>query len=119
MENSSIPQEDPGKTIAIVSYCTLIGFVIALIMNGDQKNKSELGIFHIRQALGIFLTSFTISLASIILVFIPVIGWLAIMAAYVTIFIFWIMALISAIGGEKKAVPLLGDFYQNLFKGIN
>jgi uncharacterized membrane protein len=119
MENNSIHQEDPGKTIAIISYCTLIGFVIALIMNGEQKNKSELGVFHIRQALGIFLTSFAIGFASIILVFIPIIGWLAIMGAYITIFVFWIMALISAVGGEKKAVPLLGNFYQNLFKGIN
>lgn len=118
MENNPILQEDPGKTVAILSYCTLIGFIIALVMNGDQKNKSELGIFHIRQALGIFLTSFSIGFASIILMFIPVIGWLAIMGAYITIFIFWILGLIAAIGGERKAVPLLGDFYQNLFKGI-
>ena len=118
MENISTPQDDPGKTVGILSYCTLIGFIIALVMNGDQKNKSELGIFHIRQALGIFLTSFTIGFASIILMFIPIIGWLAIMGAYITVFVFWIMGLIAAINGERKAVPLLGDFYQNLFKGI-
>ncbi len=55
MENQTTPQEDPGKTVAILSYCTLIGFIIALVLNGEQKNKSELGVFHIRQALGIFL----------------------------------------------------------------
>ena len=117
--NTSIPQEDPGKTVGILAYCTLIGFIIALVMNGDQKNKSELGVFHIRQALGIFLTSFAIGFASIILMFIPFLGWLVIMAAYITIFVFWILGLIAAISGERKSVPILGDFYQNIFKGIS
>ena len=110
--------EDPGKTVGILAYCTLIGFIIALILNGDQKNKSELGVFHIRQALGIFLTGFAISFASIILMLIPFLGWLTVIAAYIIIIVFWLMALISAINGERKAVPLVGDFYQDLFKGI-
>ncbi|PCI92748.1 MAG: hypothetical protein COB15_17325 [Flavobacteriales bacterium] len=119
MENNTAPpQQDSGKTVAILSYCTLIGFIIALVMNGDQNNKSELGVFHIRQGLGIFLTSFCIGFASIILMFIPILGWLAIMGAYITLFVFWIMGLIAAINGEKKVVPLLGDFYQKLFNGI-
>lgn len=117
--NTSAPKQDPGKTVGIIAYCTLIGFIIALVMNGDQKNKSELGLFHIRQALGIFLTFFAIGIASIILVFIPIIGWLAILVAYITNFVFWIMGLVAAINAEKKTVPLLGNFYQNLFKGIN
>ena len=114
-----VDQQDKGKTVGILAYCTLIGFIIALVVNSDQNNKSELGIFHIRQALGIFLTSFSIGIASIILVFIPIIGWLAIMAAYIMVFVFWILGLIAAINSERKAVPLLGNFYQNLFKGIN
>jgi uncharacterized membrane protein len=112
-------QQDKGKTVGILAYCTLIGFIIAIVMNGDQNNKSELGVFHIRQALGIFLTSFAVGIASIVLAFIPILGWLAIMGAYIAVFVFWILGLIAAINGEKKAVPVLGAFYQNLFKGIN
>lgn len=112
-------EQDKGKTVGILAYCTLIGFIIALVMNGDQNNKSELGAFHIRQALGIFLTSFSISIASIVLAFIPIIGWLAIIVAYVGVFVFWILGLIAAINSEKKVVPILGAFYQNLFKGIS
>jgi uncharacterized membrane protein len=113
--NTSLPQEDPGKTVAILSYCTLIGFIIAIVMNGEQKNKSELGAFHIRQALGIFCTGF----ASFILMFIPFIGWLAMPVIQITLIVFWILGLIAAINSERKAVPLLGSLYQNLFKGIN
>ena len=125
MENNTAgttPQEDPGKMVAILSYCTLIGFIIAMVMNSDQKNKSELGVFHIRQALGIYITSFAMMIASFILVFIPVLGWiLAILIniAYIGVFIFWILGLIGAINSEKKLIPVVGLFYQNLLKGIN
>lgn len=122
MENQTIQQEDPGKTVAILSYCTLIGFIIALVLNGDQKNKSDLGVFHIRQALGIFITSFSMMVLSFLFMFIPFIGWLItilIYLGYIGLFVFWILGLIAAINSEKKAVPLLGDFYQNLLKGIN
>lgn len=90
-------------------------------MNGDQKNKSELGAFHLRQALGIYLTSFSMMIASLIFIMIPFIGWIIsilINLCYIGIFIFWIMGLIGAINENKKPVPVLGDLYQNLFKGI-
>ena len=41
-----------GKNIAIISYLTLIGTIIAILMNNEDK--SEFARFHIRQALGIF-----------------------------------------------------------------
>jgi len=45
MEQSTI---DEGKTIAIISYLTLIGLLIAFIMNNDKKN--EFAKFHIGQS---------------------------------------------------------------------
>ena len=42
---------DNGKTVAIIAYITLIGWIIALIMNNG--NKTALGSFHVRQSLGI------------------------------------------------------------------
>lgn len=119
--NNAAPAQDPGKTVALLSYITLIGLIIAFVMNGDQKNKSELGAFHLRQALGIYLTSFSMMIASLIFIMIPFIGWIIsilINLCYIGIFIFWIMGFIGAINENKKPVPVLGDLYQNLFKGI-
>lgn len=119
--NNTVPSQDPGKTVAIISYITLIGLIIAFVMNNEERNKSELGIFHLRQALGIYLTSFSMMVASFILVFIPFFGWaLAILInlCYIGIFIFWILGLIAAVNGERKAIPLLGNFYQNILKDI-
>lgn len=119
--NNTVPTQDPGKTVAIISYITLIGLIIAFVMHSEQRNKSELGVFHLRQALGIYLTSFSMMIASFILVFIPFIGWMIailINLCYIGIFIFWILGLIGAVNGERKAVPLLGAFYQNVLKDI-
>lgn len=121
-QQQTIQQEDPGKTVAILSYCTLIGFIIALVMNSDQKNKSELGVFHIRQALGIFLTSIALMIVGTIFMFIPFIGWLIsilIYLSYFGVFVFWILGLIAAVNSEQKAVPIVGNMFQTMFKGIS
>jgi uncharacterized membrane protein len=93
-----------GKTIAIISYITFIGWIIALIMNQDKKD--DLARFHIRQSLLLMLAS--------ILGSIPILGWIW----GIFILVLWIMGLIAAINGEKKEVPLLGKLAQDWFKGL-
>lgn len=114
-------QQDQGKTVAILSYITLIGLIIAFVLHNDDKNKSELGAFHLRQAIGIFVSGIALSLAQFIFVFIPFLGWLinaASIICMIALFVFWILGFISAINQEKKEVPFVGAFYQNLFSGI-
>ena len=41
----------PGKTAAVVAYITIVGCLIAITMNIEEKN--EYARFHIRQAFGI------------------------------------------------------------------
>lgn len=121
MENQATPQNDPGKTVAILSYCTLIGWIIAIVLNSDNNNKSELGVFHLRQGLGIFISGFAMAILSAIFMFIPFIGWLiaiVINLGYIALLVLWILGLISAINGEKKLIPIVGQFYQNILGGI-
>ncbi|WP_370478903.1 YtxH domain-containing protein [Tamlana flava] len=94
-----------GKNVAIIAHITLIGWVIALVMN--SSNKTELGSFYIRQVLGI-------GLIGLILSFIPlinVIGWILVL-------ILWIMSLVGALSGEKKLTPMLGAHFQDWFKAL-
>ena len=94
-----------GKTNAIVSHLFLIGWIIALVINSNDKD--EFASFYIRQNLGLML-------AGMILVFIPIIGWLISIA----IFVFWILSLIGAVQGEKKESPLVGKYFQEWFKAL-
>ncbi len=101
-----------GKTLGIISYLTWIGLLIAFIKNRDVK--SPFVNFHIRQNLGLFIVGILAGL----LRFIPAIGGIAVYIVFTLLFIFWIIGLIGAIGGKTTAVPVLGDMFQNWFKGI-
>jgi ElaB/YqjD/DUF883 family membrane-anchored ribosome-binding protein len=94
-----------GKNVGIIAHLTIIGWIIALIMNGS--NKTEFGSFYIRQMLGL-------SLIGIVLGWIPVFNFIAALVLLVA----WIMSLISALAGEMKPTFLLGAQFQEWFKGL-
>ena len=52
-ENSTAVDPDK-KWIGVVAYITIIGWIVAIIVNNNPENKTEFGSFHIRQFLGIF-----------------------------------------------------------------
>lgn len=104
-ENDASAISKDGKNIALIAHLTLIGWIVALVMNNNTK--SEFGSFYIRQMLGLML-------CGIILSFVPFVGWILNLA----IFVLWIMSLIGAVGGEKKLTPILGDYFQDWFKSL-
>ncbi len=102
---------EQNKNAAIVAYLTIIGALIAIFMNSESK--STFASFHIRQALGIFLTFFALGY---------VIGyfddWMVSSAFYLFFFILWIYGFMGALNGQQKSIPMLGEFYQKLFKNL-
>ena len=102
------PTSSNAQLIAIVSYISFIGWIIAFVLY--QNDKSELAIYHIRQSLGINI----IGIIGWGIFWIPIIGWLA----AIFLFVIWLMGLISAAQGEARPVPLVGEFIQDIFKGI-
>ncbi len=100
-----------GKTKAIVAHIFWIGWIITLIVN--MKDKDELASFYIRQLLGIYL----FSLAVTILANIANAPIISAIGGVITL-VFWIMSLISAIQGDKKEVPVVGNYFQDWFKSM-
>ena len=101
------------KTIAIIAYITLIGFIIALVMHSSKKTK--IGAYHLRQMLGLILTGIVCWPVNIVLVFIPIIGWLCMFCIWVGMLALWVMGLVAALNGEMKPTPVLGPLYQKWF----
>jgi uncharacterized membrane protein len=101
-----------AKVKAIVAHITIIGWIIALVINSNEKE--EYASFYIRQTLGIMLTGLALSVVSVI----PVLGWLASVVGGLLLFVFWLMSLIWSISGEMKSVPWVGSYFQEWFKAL-
>ncbi|WP_019029006.1 DUF4870 domain-containing protein [Colwellia piezophila] len=85
--------------VAVISYFTLIGWIVALVIY--DKHQSSLSSFHLRQSLGLIITGALLS-------FVPLVGWVL----NIAVFFAWGYGLYTAIKGQEIKVPILGDFYQ-------
>lgn len=110
MSNGSSGGKDP-KTISIISYITLIGWIIALVMNNP---KQSLASFHIRQMAGILVFGIALSLLN----YVPMMGGLLRSVGGILVFVMWILGIISAVQGEEKPIPIIGEYFQDWFKSL-
>ncbi len=102
---------DNSKIVAIAAYFSLIGLIIAFVLHSNDK--TELGAYHIRQSIGILLVAIVLMVV-VMVVGIGILTWIV----QLGLLVYWILGLVSAIQGEKKPVPVLGEKFQEWFKGI-
>ncbi len=95
------------KTISILSYIPILGWIIALIMNSDKSaGEKSYNAFQLQQGLGLSIISFIYSIVNGILINIP---WLGKFTNGVIILIFFgiaIKGILNALGGERKYFTL-------------
>ena len=99
-----------SKAIAILAHITIIGWIIALILN--MKDKDEFTSFYVRQYLGIMISGL---LGNLLLSMISV---TAAWAWGIIVLTAWIISLISAITDKKNETPVIGQYFQEWFKGL-
>ncbi|MFD2550811.1 hypothetical protein ACFSQP_03175 [Bizionia sediminis] len=100
-----------GKTMAIVAYLTIIGTIIAIIMNSDKKNPFT--SFHAKQGLGLNATYLVLGY------FISAFDSFAISIGFwIAMSILFLYGIFLAVTGACKEVPVLGATYQKLFASI-
>lgn len=100
-----------GKSIAITSYILIVGVLIALSMNSENKN--QFASFHIRQGLGLTLTFIIlgVSISSFESIFVAAPMW-------IFISVLTMYGIFTAAKGETTPLPLLGNLFQKWFKSI-
>ncbi len=115
---TSYPAGDNGKLVAILSYMTLVGWLVALVMHNSQK--TALGAYHLRQSLLLFLAALCAYAAITFIAVVPLLGWLigivAIPVVGIGSLILWVMGLVAAVNGEQKPIPVIGEKAQEIFK---
>lgn len=103
-----------NKTISILSYITIIGWVIAFVLGKNLNPKSDLVNYHLKQGLGLIIISFIVG--AIITVIVRILPSLAFLGYINIVFlIMWIFGIINAIKEEKKPLPLIGGMFENKF----
>ncbi len=127
MENfNPVPQsasESEGKTAGIISYITIIGWLIAYFAMHKDK-KTQIGSYQLRQTLLLHIISFVLGWGGSILFGALVVSTGIFALAYLNwiislgLFVLWIIGLIGAINGEKKPIPLIGEKAQSTFASI-
>lgn len=108
-----------AKTIAWLSYITLIGWIVALVQHSNSTVKSSLAVFHLRQSFGIIVTWIALYIVVMILAVVTLgVGAILLPVIGIACFVLWLMGLISAVNGEEKPVPVVGALYQKWFTFI-
>ncbi len=101
-----------GKSIATIAYLTIVGLIIAFVMNNDKKN--EFAKYHIRQSLGLAATGLVLGIIGLI----PILGWIINILGFLVLVYMWVMGLMNAINEKQSPVPILGKKYEEWLKNI-
>jgi uncharacterized membrane protein len=100
-----------GKSAAITSYILIVGVLIAISMNSENKNS--FASFHIRQGLGLTLTFITLGLTishfENIMIAAPMWIGVSVLTMY---------GIFTAARGEMTPLPLVGNLFQKWFKNF-
>ncbi|CAM3371373.1 DUF4870 domain-containing protein [Zobellia roscoffensis] len=96
---------EEGKTMAIISYITLLGTLVAYFMNRGKNN--EFTTFHIGQALRAWITGIVVGFIAKLLIMFTGIGMLGYLQ-YVGL-ILAIIGALNAMNGKVEKIPLVGD----------
>ncbi|TBO44385.1 DUF4870 domain-containing protein [Pedobacter kyonggii] len=99
-----------NKTLSIISYITIIGWLVAYFSGKDKADA--LLKYHLRQSLGLAIVNIIFSVVlTIIASMVPSLSFLGLIG-YVFI-VLWIMGIINAANGALKPVPLIGKMFED------
>ena len=89
------------KIIAALAYFGIL-FFLPLVVTPDSK----FGKYHANQGLLLLILGFALSVIGSI----PILGWIAAFVGWIFFTVCFFIGFINAINGEKKPLPLIGDF---------
>lgn len=105
------------KTVSIISYLTLIGWIIAYrkYQNGE---KSSLVKFHLEQSLGLGIIAMITNTLLAIPVWLDSFFILLLIINNMGLVMLWASGLISAYYGVRLPLPLIGFYFKDKFRFI-
>lgn len=103
-----------NKTLSIVSYITVFGWLISFVLGKDKPNS--LLKYHLKQSLGLVIFTIILSIILNILLSVTKIGILAVFGFIPLILM--IIGIINAANEVEKPLPLIGKMFEDKFSFI-
>ena len=106
------------KTLSIISYITIIGWIIAYVNYNKLTVKDSLTRFHLKQSFGIAILGIAVSIAlTIIGTIVPSLASILSLANF-GVLILWILGIINANNELEIPVPVVGGLFTDKFNFI-
>jgi uncharacterized membrane protein len=107
-----------NKTLAIISYITIIGWLIAYFSYKDSSNKSSFTKYHLKQSLGLGIMGLAFGvIINIIALIVP--SFVTILSlASLLILVLWVLGIINASNDVEKPLPVVGNMFVDKFDFI-
>jgi uncharacterized membrane protein len=106
------------KMISIISYITIIGWVIAYMSYNGNAEKSSLAKFHLKQSLGLGILGIVLAIVlQVIAVVVPTLAGI-LSLANLALVVLWVIGIMNANNEEEKPLPVVGVMFQDKFDFI-
>lgn len=91
-----------------LAYVTVIPAIVFLLVEPYSKNPFVR--FHAWQCIFLNIACVVLYFVDIVLAFIPILGWLAMLAISVGVLVVWVVCIVKAFGGQKFVIPVIGPY---------
>lgn len=94
---------EDGKTMAVVSYITIIGLLIAFLVNNDKRNAFT--AYHIGQSVRVYI----LGIANIMLSFVlpASLGFITSLIG-LGVLVLAVLGIVNAVNGKAVPLPIIG-----------
>ena len=104
-----------NKTMAILAYVTIIGWVVAYLQYKKSSDRNPLVNYHLGQSLGLIILTFILGIiVSVVLSIAPSLYFLSYILSALSL-VFLLLGVIAANNEVSKPLPVVGKLFEGKF----
>lgn len=104
-----------NKTMAILAYVTIIGWVVAYLQYKKSSDRNPLVNYHLGQSLGLIILTFILGIIlSVVIAIIPSLYFLSLILSALSL-VFLLLGIVAANNEVIKPLPLVGKLFEGKF----
>ncbi|HEY4150323.1 MAG TPA: hypothetical protein VGM41_15395 [Chitinophagaceae bacterium] len=104
-----------NKLIALLSYLSWPGWIVAVFLFSVEKEKNAYARFHLRQSFGLALFALAFYIASRVFDFYLFNFSITSLAVFIVFFVLWFIGFKSAMDETQRPLPVIGRYFQKWF----